>query len=315
MKIKSLTTNKIGYLFCVILAITIFACKNENSEKNNKVTNKQEESNVEKHIDTSYKKNIRLFDQFYYDMPSTDAINLENYYRRKRDDYNDNRIELNYKGISFFFRQNLIFKNKLLKEVVLESDTQVGLDKIIDLYTEKYGTPKIETKKSSREIDDVSITGLIKINDPLYDPTIHKEISKKEYYKDTIGSIPGLGPHGMLVNEKYKIVEREFYFYKLMKNITTDELVSLKADVIKKKYKYKIVDHIKTYTWLDNNKLIKIEYLFKNDFIGNLDKISSYKSMSIFYKNSKDIIRQNLPKNSDETEKSKKNELNTLKDI
>jgi hypothetical protein len=316
MKIKNMICKTAGYLFAVLTVATIFACNDDNSKKGNKESNKQIESkNIEKPIDSSYKKNIRLFDQFYYDMPSVAAINLENNYRKKRNDYDDNRIELTYKGVSFFFKKNLLFKNKLLKEVVLESYTQIGLDKIIDLYTEKYGTPKIETKTATREIDDVLISGLIKINDPLYDPKIHKEISKKEYYKDTIGDIPGLGPHGMLVNEKFKIVEREFYYYKLMKNITTDELVSLKADVIKKKYRYKIVDHIKTYTWLDNKKLIKVEYLYKNDFIGNLNKISSYKSMSIFYKNSKDIVRDNLPKDSDKKDKLKKNELNTLQDI
>jgi hypothetical protein len=37
--------------------------------------------------------------------------------------------------------------------------------------------------------------------------------------------------------------------------------------------------------------------------------------MSIFYKNSKDIVRDNLPKDSDEKDKLKKNELNTLQDI
>lgn len=276
MKIKSLTTTKIGYLFCVISAVTIFACKNENSKKNNKVTNKQEESNVEKHIDTSYKKNIRLFDQFYYDMPESTVAQVNAELDKKTE--SDHAI-LTFKNENIYFKKEFFYEAGLLKKVKLVANnitnTRENSPIILDLFNSKYGKSTLkEDKQETDEIQTIA-TRIIDYKEgnsftekTSYDSKIHRKISNNEFKEYLNNSL--YSSFCNIANNDLQIVSLgEDTFYKVMKDVTKDEFVNIPVEVSIKKIPYKKTVVYNEYTWMQGTKKITL-YCFKSlNYKGN----------------------------------------------
>lgn len=310
MKINlTIMKNTVNFLI-ILLVFTFYACKKDISNENKKKEIKNSAApKIKIDKDTSYKKNIKLYENFYYLMPEN-LVNIP-----------ESNTILTYKGVEYEFDVEFEFKDQLLRSVILNQNNIVNHDEnfenIIDLYIEKYGTPKIENIKETNEEYEIYVNNVIRITDNKYDSSIHKNLSNSEF-KD-IGSF-GIAMQGELISEKFRIVKGNSFenndFFKIMKDITQDKILKLKVDVSIKNYSYKQIDYLKTYTWIDNEKLIILKYMYKNDYVGNLNKKNQKKTMTINYLNYKELEKNEIKLSNELDEESKKlKEKQTLKSI
>lgn len=264
-----------GYLFALLTVATIFACNDDNSKKRNKEPNKQVESkNIEKPIDTSYKKNIRLFDQFYYDMPESVVVKVNAEFEKKMK--SDHAI-LTYRNENIYFEKQFFYEVGLLKKVNLVANDitneRENSPLILDLFNSKYG--KSIFKEDIQESDEVQ-TIATRIIDykrggylaTTYDSKIHRKITNNEFKGFLNNSL--YGSFCSVANNDLQIVSSgDDSFYKVMKDVTKDEFVKIPVEVAIKIIPYKKIVVYNDHTWIDGEKSIKL-YFFKSvKYIGN----------------------------------------------
>lgn len=249
-------------------------------------------------IDTTYKENLHLFEDYYYMMPESLCTKKE--------------TTIFYNNRSYIFDVFTSSKDSKLNRVFLKNSNTDCSD-IINLYKSKYGEPKTKENKISKEIDDKVITGILKISSE-YDPEIHRKITDTEF-KNYIKKHPFYGREGrffdLRANMKFHLIKEKL----IMKNISTGEFDEISVSLSLEKFQYIENHYYKTYTWVKGEKKIKIEHLYKVELLNNLNyRKDNTKSMYITYTSIKEnrIEQKNIKVDSNLNRKS---ELNTLDKI
>lgn len=248
-----------------IIGVLFFSCKESKSKKINtsvKVTEK-EIVPVAK-IDTSFKKNIRLYDQYYYDMPSNAADEFNT---------NDDVVTITYKKQSIDLKKSFTYEKNLLKAVMLSGDSFYSAE-ILSLFKEKYGEPIVLEKKEKSTQTEIIPIKILKIKDELYvenpkkfDKAIHREISNQEFNNYLANQD---FPFIKLANSKLHImVNSNGTFYKVMKDITKDEFVIFVIEVAIQKNEYTKTQLTSQYTWIIEKKEIKVTVTKQPSVSGN----------------------------------------------
>ncbi len=281
--------------------LTFGSCSKKDEENVSKIKTKSETTEKES-IDTSYKKNLHLFEDYYYMMPKNLCI--------------DKETTISYKKKAYEFSVSAICPSTKLRWVYL-NNSKDDCSEIINLYKSKYGTPKIKENKESNEIEDKVITGILKISGK-YNPEIHKKVTNSEFI-NYFKKYPFLDKYANEENSIYSDkCNLKFHLIKedlVMKNISTGEFELIKVDLSREKFKYKKVLHYKTYTWTEGEKEITIKHLYRVEILNNLNyKKADEKFTSITYTSIKENLRKqrNIPINNDSI---KKEELSTLDKI
>ena len=292
MKINLRTMKNLRKLLIILLAISLNACKKDNSKESKKEDLQHSGKSIsEKEIDTSYKKNIKLFENYYYLMP-------ENLISK----FGDETI-ISCKGVDYTFHVTFEFKGKLLKEVQLYGESYEGLHKIIALYSDKYGTPKTDMRKETYNSNDLYVKNIIKITDPIYDSSKHKKISNINNLDDLEKTVYA----SKFIDKKNKIYrDNNNYYYVLMMDVTQNVAVPLMCEVNLEKFYYTRNMFTKTYEWENNGKIISIDYYYKNEYIGYKNAVQEeMKSLNISYSSIQDKNKKDSSQ-SDELEKERK---------
>ena len=285
------------YTIFLMFILILVSCDKMNSESKSKIIiDKKTTSKTT--IDTTYKENLHLFEDYYYMMPESLCTKKE--------------TTIFYNNRSFIFDVFTSSKDSKLNRVFLKNSNTDCSD-IINLYKSKYGEPKTKENKISKEIDDKVITGILKISSE-YDPEIHRKITDTEF-KNFVKKHPFYGREGsffdLRVNAELHLIKEKL----IMKNISTGEFELIKVDLSREKFKYKKVFHYKTYTWTEGEKEITIKHLYRVEILNNLNyKKADEKFISITYTSIKENLRKqrNIPINNDSI---KKEELSTLDKI
>ncbi|MFY7938727.1 MAG: hypothetical protein ACOVOQ_15220 [Flavobacterium sp.] len=286
--------------FVLLFTVLIFSCKEKVSKETNNFvkdsTEKKESNTLSKTVDTSYKQNTRLYANYFYLMPEKAVDEWE----ATSDE------ELTYKGKKFTFTKKLKFEEGFLKEVKLGNNYVEDSEIIIELYKEKYGVPEIESSKSSYNIEDSYVDGVIKITDRDYNPEIHKSLSPKEFSNYLKNQFLFYA----VVSNKFQVLQKmDNEYFKLMRDVSKNEYVTLKVLVSLKDYKYTKIEHHKKYTWRDGDKIIVIHHHYKNDFIGVIGRHDNDKSLTVTYSSAQEDFKKNKIDSIDklkEIEKQKK---------
>jgi len=263
--------KKLIIYLTILLAVSFHSCKKDDSTKNNKNFEQQTEtSNGEKEIDTSYKKNIRLFDQFYYGMPEKIVFDIN---KKINDSSKTDQAILTYKNENVYFKKQFFYTDGLLNKVQLVSYNTTNKREnspiILELFNSKYG--KSEFKEDIFETDETQTiaTKIINFKEPSglstiepYDPKIHKDVSKKEF-NDYINHSHQIRPYTIANNELHIVKIGGESFYKIMKDITKDEIVKIPVKVAIKKINYKKIITFNEHIWRNGEKKIRL-YCFKS---------------------------------------------------
>ncbi|WP_430399938.1 hypothetical protein [Flavobacterium sp.] len=299
------------FLYIAVILFSFISCKKVELKDNVDIEKQQESESVisNKVIDTSYKLNTNLFDQYYYLMSESDISKLED---------KKGNVVLGYNNAEYKFDIKLKKEGALLKEVNLEISRISDSDSknIVNLYTEKYGAPKIESTHEVDEILGFIVTKVNKINDPYYliNPERYRGLSDAKY-QEYIKPFLEYG-YGMYeVSEKFHVVENlqigKRQYYISMYDIREKRVQELKADVSTKTYYFKRVNYIKKYSWINEDKIINIKCFYYED-AGNKSRATynknSYK-LEINYSSIKEIKDKKII----ESEEERKQELENIK--
>jgi hypothetical protein len=277
---------------------------------------KEQENVSDIKVDTSYKKNIRLYDQYYYNMSSI-AVNEMN--SDSIDINNEDYVTITYNKQSINLKKSFTYKNNLLKEVNLSGNSFDG-SSILSLLKEKYGEPKVLEEKEKSTHTQVVATKIINMyplkgnhNGLKYNPAIHKEISNEEFnkrYEDFYFY------SGSIANSKLHIVNfGDDTFFKLMKDITKDELVKINIEVAMIKNEYTKTKVTGICTWQDEGKEIQLNYTKAVIFNGNKTpmKDTLYANLNIKFSSSDDkMISPKLTKEIDPSKELEKKSLEAI---
>lgn len=311
-----------GYLFAILTLVTIFACKNDNLKKDNKESSNQlENNNVEKPIDTSYKKNLRLFDQFYYDMPEKVVVTVNAEFEKKM---KSNYAILTYKNENIYFKKQFLYEAGLLKSVKLVAnnitDKRENSPLILELFNSKYGRSTIEEDKfDSDEIQTVA-TRIIdykkgsSFEPTTYDSKIHRKITNNEL-KEFLNNLFTGGFYSVANNDLQIVSSGGDTFYKVMKDVTKDEFVKIPVEVAIKKIPYKKILTYNNHTWKDGEKEIRLHFFKSLKYIGNkYDPIENgiNTDLIVTFKKSQKSNKKNEKEDLDEPKLTEKETMNAI---
>jgi hypothetical protein len=217
---------------------------------------------------------------------------------------NKNGVEtiISFNGVDYTFHVTFEFKEKLLKEVQLYGESYEGLDKIIALYIDKYGTPKTDMRKETYDSDDLYVKNIIRITDPIYDRSKHKKISNIS----TLSNLEKIVYVSKFIDKKNKIYRDDNNYYVLMMDVTQNVAVPLMCEVNLEKFYFTRNLYTKTYEWENNGKIISIDYYYKNEYVGYKNAVQEeMKSLNISYSSIQDKDKKDSSQ-SDELEKERK---------
>ncbi len=269
MKINLKTMKEIKKILIILIVISLHACKKDNKEINKQV----ESNNVAEPIDTSYKKNIRLFDNFYYGMPMSEVLQVNAALDKKND--SDHAI-LNYNNEDIYCKKEFKYKNGLLEEVTLIAlEKTAGRENsplLLSLFNTKYGKSKINEDKEETDEEQTIVTKILNYeksiltatesDDLIYNPKIHKEVSENEFKNK-------LDVFHQITNTKLHTVSIGSSHYKMLKDITKDEIIFIPIKAAIKKIKYKKTVTYVNNIWEKEGKKIVLHYLKSISCIGN----------------------------------------------
>ena len=287
------------YTIFIMFILILVSCDKMNSESKSKIIiDKKTTSKTT--IDTTYKENLHLFEDYYYMMKKSIST------KKETTIFNKNR--------SYIFQIFTSSKDSKLNRVFLKNSNTDCSD-IINLYKSKYGEPKTKENKISKEMDDKVITGILKISGVgEYDPEIHRKITDTEF-NNYVKKHPFYGREGsffdLRVNAELHLIKEKL----IMKNISTGEFDEISVSLSLEKFQYIENHYYKTYTWVKGEKEIEIEHLYKVELLNNLNyRKNNTKSMYITYTSIKEnrIEQKNIKVDSNSNRKS---ELNTLDKI
>ena len=287
------------YTIFLMFILILVSCDKMNSESKSKIIiDKKTTSKTT--IDTTYKENLHLFEDYYYMMPESLCTKKE--------------TTIFYNNRSYIFEIFTSSKDSKLNRVFLKN-SNIDCSDIINLYKSKYGEPKTKENKISKEMDDKVITGILKISGVgEYDPEIHRKITDTEF-NNYVKKHPFYGREGsffdLRVNAELHLINEKL----IMKNISTGEFDHIIVSLSRKKIEYITNYYYKTYTWIKGEKKIEINHLFKVELLNNLNnRKDNTKSMYITYTSIKEnrIEQKNIKVDSSSNRKS---ELNTLDKI
>ena len=302
MKIKFMIYNIARYLFVILGLTTIFACNNDNLKKGNKEPNKESEIQItEKPVDTSYKKNIRLFDQFYYDMPKSvvESVNAEIVKKIESD-----HAILTYKNENIYFEKQFYYEADLLKNIKLVANNVTNNREnsplVLSLLISKYGKSNFKEDKYESDETQIIATRIIDYKrsgfseSTNYDSKIHRKINKNEF-NEFIDNEFQSSFYSVANNELQIVSLGEDSFYRIMKDVTKDEFVKIPVEVAIKKIPYKKIVIYNDHTWKDGEKYIRL-YCFESvKYIGN-----KYKPLEMGINTNIILTYGKLEKNSNE---------------
>ncbi|AWG20401.1 hypothetical protein FFWV33_02085 [Flavobacterium faecale] len=273
-----------NYLAIIVVTLSV-SCKDNTApvEKNTVVKSNTPEVKV----DTSYKKNIRLYDQFYYGMASDVAQKLNN-------QDSTPTVKLNYKNQSFELKKDLKFNTNLLQSIKLSGDSYDGTS-ILNLFKEKYGEPTVVLKKIKSEENEIIATKILQYLDNTYTkikyvPRIHKEVSNEEFQKHF--EQPEI-MSGKEASRKLHVVRYgSDHFSKVMKDITKNETIELDVEVAIENNSFSKSKNYVTYTWNEGKKEVQLHFLKSVTFSGNktYQRITLDGGLSINFSNMDDKI-------------------------